>query len=324
MTSVKTSNIVSGLRRIYANLKPAKPGPHYDRPIVSSQKGNDAIRERLEVGSPFLAARLGSTELSVLMNYLEIQHFASLNPALSFVERVKGLDPSWRESVKKNIGFYSGFFPATDAMLERFSVEFFTHLANIDLLGVWHNDGEDLISNAYCKRAVLTELTGLEPYYHQHPWSLALKNKKVLVIHPFQDSILHQFEKRQNLFLHRPMLPDFNLQVLKAVQTLAGGRSTFLTWFDALAFMRDQIARIEFDVAIIGAGAYGLPLGSIIKEMGRQAIHLGGATQILFGIKGKRWDSHPIISSFYNDYWIRPSEDEKPHQSEMVEGGCYW
>ena len=50
------------------------------------------------------------------------------------------------------------------------------------------------------------------------------------------------------------------------------------------------------------------------------SIHAGGATQLLFGIKGKRWDE----CGFYNDYWVRPSEREKPLGYEKVEGGCYW
>ena len=28
-----------------------------------------------------------------------------------------------------------------------------------------------------------------------------------------------------------------------------------------------------------------------LKKAGKKTIHLGGSTQILFGIKGKRWDS---------------------------------
>lgn len=45
--------------------------------------------------------------------------------------------------------------------------------------------------------------------------------------------------------------------------------------------------KINFDTAIIGCGAYGMPLAAQIKNAGRQAIHLGGAVQLLFGIKGE-------------------------------------
>ena len=60
------------------------------------------------------------------------------------------------------------------------------------------------------------------------------------------------------------------------------------------------------------------------KRRGKQAIHLGGPLQILFGIKGKRWDDIPSVSKFYNEYWTRPSDEETPVNNTKVEGGCYW
>lgn len=46
--------------------------------------------------------------------------------------------------------------------------------------------------------------------------------------------------------------------------------------------------------------------------------------QVLFGIKGRRWDSHPFISTLYNEFWVRPRQNETPEGAIMVEGGCYW
>lgn len=69
--------------------------------------------------------------------------------------------------------------------------------------------------------------------------------------------------------------------------------------------------KIDFDIALIGCGAYGMPLASFIKGMGKQAVHLAGWTQILFGIKGKRWDDLPYVSKFYNNAWVRPQQQSK-------------
>ena len=46
--------------------------------------------------------------------------------------------------------------------------------------------------------------------------------------------------------------------------------------------------------------------------------------QLLFGIKGKRWDDHPVISKLYNPAWVRPDETEGISNKEKVEGGSYW
>ena len=108
------------------------------------------------------------------------------------------------------------------------------------------------------------------------------------------------------------MLPPFHLQTFRSVQSLAGIQTPFKDWFEAYKFMCEGIAKIDFDVAIVGCGAYGLPIGSFIKgELKKTAIHLGSATQILFGIKGKRWDDIPFFRDhLYNEHWTRPSEDE--------------
>ena len=88
--------------------------------------------------------------------------------------------------------------------------------------------------------------------------------------------------------------------------------------------MKRDIENLDFDIAIIGAGPYGFLLASHVKKMGKKAVHLAGATQILFGIKGKRWEGKPFFQSLFNEYWVRPDESEKPAGFKKVESGCYW
>ena len=129
----------------------------------------------------------------------------------------------------------------------------------------------------------------LEPWFADDPWTQALAGKKVLVIHPFDELIQEQYAKREQLFPQKNILPEFKLITLKAVLTIAGSKDErFDTWFDALDYMCSEADKIDFDVAIIGCGAYGYPLAAHIKRSGKIAIHLGGVTQALFGIKGKR------------------------------------
>ena len=51
---------------------------------------------------------------------------------------------------------------------------------------------------------------------------------------------------------------------------------------------------------------------------------MGGATQILFGIKGRRWEEIPFFQNLINEYWVRPSIDETPSKANLVEDACYW
>ena len=151
----------------------------------------------------------------------------------------------------------------------------------------------------------------------------ALAGKRVLVVHPFKTTIERQYAHRAELFPGTDILPQFaDLRIVQAVQGLAGADTGYASWFDALAAMEQQMDAAPYDVAIIGAGAYGLPLAAHARDTGHAAIQMSGALQLLFGIRGKRWDDHPIISKLYNDAWVRP-EETLAHK-EKVEGGSYW
>jgi len=143
-------------------------------------------------------------------------------------------------------------------------------------------------------------------------------------VHPFEESIRRQYARNKDLFADPRMLPDFNLKTLKAVQSLGGNGSGFSSWFDALDFMCERIQRTDFDVALIAAGAYGLPLAAFVKRIGRKAVHLAGACQLFFGIKGRRWDDRPFYRKLYNEHWTRPLEQETPAVYSSVEAGAYW
>jgi hypothetical protein len=173
----------------------------------------------------------------------------------------------------------------------------------------------------HAKRVYLQDL---EPYYHKNPWSRILKEKNVLVIYPFIDAIRKQYLRREKIFNNTEVLPEFNLITIKSVQSIANNDCGYKDWFEALEAMKEQIMQKVYDIAIIGCGAYGFPLASFVKSQGKKAVHLGGATQILFGIKGARWDSYKPVSRLYNEYWIRPSKDEIPLHYKKVENGCYW
>ncbi|MBD4336261.1 hypothetical protein GUH15_09405, partial [Xanthomonas citri pv. citri] len=76
-------------------------------------------------------------------------------------------------------------------------------------------------------------------------------------------------------------------------------------WFEALEYMESEISKMDFDIALIGCGAYGMCLAAHVKRMGKTAIHLAGWTQMLFGVYGKRWvEDQPEYAKFINQFWI--------------------
>jgi hypothetical protein len=88
--------------------------------------------------------------------------------------------------------------------------------------------------------------------------------------------------------------------------------------------LETQVIASGAKVALLGCGGLAMPLALRLKKRGIVVIVLGGAIQLLFGIKGRRWTTHPVISGFFNDYWIYPSVEEIPGAAADIEGGCYW
>ncbi len=282
----------------------------YGKKIFSGSKGNELIAIALTGQAPFMAARIGSGELECISFYFKNRKTAKV---------------PYPEEIKKKMHDNAGFFPADDESLDKFSEIFLESLKKTDLLAVWFNQNEDLICREFCPGAQFSELKSLEPYYWPKPWSAALAGKKVLVVHPFVQTISSQYQnKRKLIFANPAVLPKFTLKTVRTVLSLGDEKTQFTDWFAALASMEKAIAAEDFDVAIIGAGAYGLPLAAYVKSLGKQAVHMGGATQILFGIKGKRWDKAPFISRLYNENWVRPTAEETPRGAEKVEGATYW
>ncbi len=282
--------------------------------IYNGEDGQNIISNLITSDKPCLVCRFGGTEMRIVDYYLKNMH----KDNVVFPDKLKNM-----------IGDLSGFFPANDYLLSRFVSEFIELAENIDVLAVWDTKSEKTMCEKYLnKNAKLVQLSALDTIVYDEPWSQHLQGKKVLLIHPFEDTIKSQFEKRKLLFKNSKILPEFELKTIKAVQGLADSKKDlpFKTWFEALEFMKKQIDKTDFDIAIIGAGAYGIFLADYCKRIGKKAIHMGGSTQLLFGIKGKRWETEYtyIRDNYYNEYWVRPSENEKPKGSVKVEGGCYW
>lgn len=279
--------------------------------VQTAEEINNCIRNLILSGKPFLAGRFGANELSAVKTFdFELK--------------------SKYEIVMEYLCRGAGFFPNIEKNGIEFKNLMLDSIPEADVMGIWMLSFEDYYLNKYGdKQLKTTYLLDLEPWSSpEKPWSAALRGKKVLIIHPFTDTIQSQYQKRQEIFPGTDILPEFELKTLKAVQTVAGEKDDrFATWFDALDWMYEEALKIDFDVAIIGCGAYGFPLAAKLKEAGKQAIHLAGATQLMFGIKGKRWeenDAFAYVQKFFNDAWVYPSDKDRPKQASKVENGCYW
>lgn len=164
------------------------------------------------------------------------------------------------------------------------------------------------------------------PILHENPWTEILAGKKVLVVSPFADSIELQYRtNRKKLFRNEKVLPLFDLNVIKAFNFLRGANNQkIVSWFDALKIMEEKISKIDFDIALLGCGAYAFHLGAFIRRMQKIAITMCGGLQLLFGIYGSRYESWLRDEGVLNSSWIRPHVSERPIGWQLVENGAYW
>ncbi|WP_339714813.1 hypothetical protein [uncultured Kriegella sp.] len=317
------------LRKAYIKLLGTKPLPKLDCE-QDPEKASQIIYNQLIGEQPSMIARFGATEMNVMINHLGVKE--SNKNWVKFIQN-RALPWWWEEKRMAQMQRWSGFFPPTQEKIQQFCELMLQDMQEIDVVGSWLSEEayyKDKISKAQKVKLVL-----LEPYTSRTPWSRALRGKKVLVVHPFAELIEEQYKNREFLFDDPEVLPDFELQTIQAVQSLGGESNGFADWFDALNWMKDEIDKCDYDICLIGAGAYGFPLAAHVKRQGKKAMHLGGALQLLFGIKGNRWEApdyatkwglpaNLYLNFFKNKNWVKPTDKHKPANAKQVEDACYW
>lgn len=267
--------------------------------------GNNFIGHYIANNKSFCAGKIGGNELQLLFLYKN-----GINPwgsqFLFECEHVAGLSPCSRDNI------------------EWFSTYILENISNIDLIATWNKvipsfEQEILSANEYKCR-----LQDLEPYFHNHPWVNKIENKVVLIVSPFAKSIESNFKKINNIWGNKLSF-NFSIKTINypaAIPLLE--EAPYTDCREIYYRFLEEIKQINFDIAIFGTGFTGLMFANEAKNMGKIGIHLGGATQILFGVRGKRWDKMPEFLNFFNENWTYPLKEETPLNVGVVEGGCYW
>lgn len=270
---------------------------------ITVEYSDTLLLDYIESNKPFMAVRYGAVELSCINNYEKIR---------------LGFKKDYKKSVKYSMKNNAGFFPTTDENLYKYSKMMEEVMKNTDILGISGIHMEDYFFKKHCKKAEIIQYFSFEPINKK--WLSGLKGKKVLIVSPFKKEIEEQLKKRE--YLEDLKNIDAQFEVVEAIQSIGSESPDFTDWFEALEYMKNEIKEKDFDIALIGAGAYGSPLCEFVKSLNKQAIQTGGATPLLFGIIGSRWENRDYVKEKINDHWIKPFN--KPKGYEQVEKGCYW
>ena len=160
---------------------------------------------------------------------------------------------------------------------------------------------------------------------YNNPWTLSLRNKRILIISSFVDSIKEKIDDREKIY-GVDLFPDCKFVFLKPPQTQ--GENPSREFVEELKDFHRQIDEVinDFDVALVSCGGYGNLVCSYIYQQGKSAIYVGGVLQMYFGIYGERWvrERPDVLNFFLNKHWSRPKESEKPKNNQKIENNCYW
>jgi hypothetical protein len=291
--------------------------------MLSIEDGAKRIGEAIRSNAPFFIGRHGTIELEVFRLWM--------------AGRTDSYPLALADVIERN----AGVFPKTDLSLDTWCEAYATAIGELTGAAVgWYKPLQRVEAECMKRYASGSEfhcpLRSLEPYYVSSDlcWTRELAGKRVTVVSSFADSIRKQIQGESFPGIwtgeHAGMLsgPTWSFVKTGYSPALALGRagwpSGVKTWQDAVDYVVEEAMKTEPHMAIIGCGGLGMLIGAELKRRGVSSIILGGATQVLFGIKGKRWATHPVISGFWNSAWVWPTETETPKGASAIEGGCYW
>jgi hypothetical protein len=294
--------------------------------VNSMPYSDDIIAGAIESGEPKLIGRLGGTEARVLGCHFDIFRGKSLWDPFSTVFSILMYKKRLRQ-LRNGAGVY----PISRRVTQSFVAEQLEALRAVDVLGTWGTTftwvekyplkNPEVRSVSHHSVAPWVEIFEWGPKSLK-TWASSLSGKKILVISGFSQSFKSQHERIKKVFPEN-IYPSFHAEFITAPIS-QGGINDGRTWVDHLERMKNEMESIDFEVALISAGAYALPLAYHAKKLGKIGITCGGELQLFFGVIGKRWEHMEKVTKYQNEYWVRPSESERPENWREIENGCYW
>jgi len=283
----------------------------------------------------FSAGKIGTSEFNAICHFLKRKQSVNQSPTPY---------PHWiLREMTQNAGFWHGNDTTLDLALDNWAQNTIEAISNLDVVVCWNPSmrAQELeLINYYNTKAKKIPLRALEPYYTpKNQYTLNMTNGPIAVVSPFAKSIEKQWLKRSSLFPpYGPAGPMWHSnQTVIPISAKYGPAMTAknidLSWspdirnggyMKAIDYLENQVIQSGAKYAFVGIGCLSLILVDRLKKQGIIAFHTGGGTQIMFGIKGRRWANHNVISTFFNQLWTNPEIGEVPSEALNVEGGCYW
>lgn len=268
---------------------------------------NSILIKYIDSGEPFCLVRPGSAEMSFVCWWIEGVLFKTSRYKLHQVYKM---------------------FDEDNLQAKRWVKQFEQDLNEADIYASLGNKKNYLIDWC-CKDKIICSANILGLGQETDSWLWKLADKKVLIVSPFSATMKQQMYNIDKIWRNDHFLKHTDLRFQQSVWYTGKNQDTggFSSWFEAYEYLKQEVLSQDFDIALLSCGPFSTFLAADIKRNGRSAIQYGGVLQLMFGIRGKRWDDNIELQSIYNEYWVRPGEAEKPRSDKSIkdsDDGCYW
>ncbi|MAV56143.1 MAG: hypothetical protein CMI79_01210 [Candidatus Pelagibacter sp.] len=247
-----------------------------------------------------------------------------------------------RKNIRDILEYNAGIYNQNSENLRKWGYLYHNAIKNSTCCFVWKNEKVSTI----IKQAQIMLTYGVNNMSAEHldplvavnagkiPWTQSLREKKILIISPFTDSIKYQNDKGYNLVSgdNRLFHPDQKYIYYKTFNTL-GGNFVHSNWSETFMKMIQDISILDFDIALVSCGGYGLPICDFIyTRIKKSSIYVGGVLPLLFGVTCQRYKDK---DKNYNPGMIKPNANEQVEMKSFqqiygysstneVENKCYW
>jgi hypothetical protein len=278
------------------------------------------IKRKLLLNEIFIIPRIAGIE-----NNYAFYGYLSLT---TFNKNIKSYFQNTIKTMKNNAGIKLSNIES----IQLYSKMYLKAFENCEIYSNWEiwgnvyiSNSHDFITNQFKKNNIWALTFDIFHYIYSNPWTLSLKNKKILIISSFVESIEKNIPNRKHIY-GIDLFPECKFIFSKPPQTQGLNESEeFHIEFEKYTKKIDSIIN-DFDIALVSCGGYGNLVCNYIYEKGKSAIYVGGVLQMYFGILGGRWikERPDIVKLYKNEYWSSPSENERPKNYKNIESSCYW
>jgi hypothetical protein len=283
--------------------------------------------------------RLGMTETELLfLTYVIRYHSGILPPDIK--KTISKFILSMVNWLYSTSGYYDktvkgSYFDFDITALNKNYINYLKHLAtsvaDCEQTQIYIHDGQpmelfDYFKNDFIKHFGIKNLVlmnGTKFYDRIDSIFDKIAGRKVLAISSFDGLIQQQYDSGNVYKIYEKFPKIAGLSTVKFPYCFLNN-GPHQNYFETLDAIFEEIKKQDFDIALLGCGAYGHMLcHRIHSELGKDAIYIGGSIQTIFGILSKR--EKDVSKLPVNEYWITEIPEEYiPANYKQIENGCYW